>query len=452
MLSNLYRNIADFYTKKRTPRLLKKRKCVFRKKGDNCQKYLRNNSETKWFLDFLKDKNFCRNDYVYAKNVAYLIIPEKFSFTSNPVETIYTLQRLVGMYYDSKVKKIDINHCNCEELELSASLIMDAILWEIDCRRKRIGKKIIISGIMKREKHNKNNENILELLACSGVLKHLGVLNNDNVPSHIETLDFYDDYIKLHKNVDHKYSGEAVAKYFDRCYQKCGFKISDEGINKISNLVSEIVLNCDNHSGKKPNRWFCQGHYHVGENKECSGLVGECQLTIVSLGYSFYESIENCGTDYIRNKLSEQYTKVVGVWRNFFGKLRKGKERDVFYLLYCLQENISRYKDDSTSLDRGKGTVTLFENFQELGMTSDGKSPILSITSGSGHIVFDGKYKMMKSGEGVSVIAFNSNNDLNEEPDNTYVNTIKSFFPGVIINLKFYIDKAYLENLVEDRS
>lgn len=119
----------------------------------------------------------------------------------------------------------------------------------------------------------------------------------------------------------------------------------------------------------------------------------------------------------------------------------------MYFIYYIVYRKIY-----STSLDRGKGTVTLFENFQELGMTSDGKSPILSITSGSGHIVFDGKYKMMKSGEGVSVIAFNSNNDLNEEPDNTYVNTIKSFFPGVIINLKFYIDKAYLENLVEDRS
>ena len=29
MLSNLYRNIADFYTKKRTPRLLKKKKMCF---------------------------------------------------------------------------------------------------------------------------------------------------------------------------------------------------------------------------------------------------------------------------------------------------------------------------------------------------------------------------------------------------------------------------------------
>lgn len=64
MLSNLYRNIADFYTKKRTQRLLKKRKCFFRKKGDNCPKYLKNNSEEKWFLDFLKDKNFCRDDYM----------------------------------------------------------------------------------------------------------------------------------------------------------------------------------------------------------------------------------------------------------------------------------------------------------------------------------------------------------------------------------------------------
>lgn len=32
MLSNLYRNIADFYTKKRTPRLLKKENVFLGKK------------------------------------------------------------------------------------------------------------------------------------------------------------------------------------------------------------------------------------------------------------------------------------------------------------------------------------------------------------------------------------------------------------------------------------
>lgn len=458
MLSKFYRNITDYYTKNRYRNKKQKRRYPWKNL---------NNSRVCWFSDdrfggflkFFKDKKFIREDYVCKKNVAYLKIPEIFSFTNNPTETIHTLQRLVGMYSDSRVHKIRIDHCDCKELEISASLLMDAILWEIDYRRNRIGKPIRFSGIFKHEENNVNNENILELLACSGVLKHLNVLKDVKVPKHIETLDFYDEYIKLHKNVSDEYAGQEVAKYFNRCYEKCDFRISDEGINKISDLVSEIVLNCDNHSGATPNRWFCQGHYFVKKSDGNNKRIGECQLSIISIGNSFYDSINGEGTEFIKNKIENQYSKFKSKWERFFCSARARKRKEIFYSLYCLQENVSRYKEDTKTTvilddenkDRGKGTVTLFENFQKLGKTNDGKKPIMSITSGSSSIIVDGTYKMDFNDNKVRVIAFNKENDLNLEPDEKFVHTIESFFPGVVINLKFYIDEKYLENIVKNK-
>ena len=187
------------------------------------------------------------------------------------------------------------------------------------------------------------------------------------------------------------------------------------------------------------------GHYTVCNEK--TGRIGECQLTIISIGNSFYDSINVMGTDFIKDRIEKQYEKIDKNWHNFWGLMRERKKKELYYLLYCLQENISRFKDPQ-EIDRGKGTRTLFENFQELGKTSDGRCPTLSITSGSGYILFDGKYKMANNKNGVKVIAFNDMNDLELEPDYRYVHTIDTFFPGVVINLKFYIDEGYLEKII----
>ena len=444
MLPRMYRNKVEFYTVKRTKASRKRKFCgrIFWEQNINYH----------GFLNFFNDRNFKKTNYIYipSKRIAELVIPERFSFYSNSEEVLNILQQLVGMYSDHRIEEIHINHSNCKEIDLAASMMMDALLWEINVRRKKMGRKIVFSGILKHEKNNKKNENILELLACSGVLKHLGVIKNLTLPDHIETLDFYDDYIKLNKNIDHKVAGQKISEYFNRCYNKCGFKLTADGFNKLSDLVAEIVLNCENHSGENPNRWFCQGHYFVNNTK--SNRIGECQLAIISIGQSFYESINNNGTEYIKEKCNQKYEIMRPKWEKFWGMLKKDKKKkELFYSLFCLQENISRLKDQNENIDRGKGTVTLFENFQEIGKTSDGKNPLLSITTGSTQILFDGTYKMQSNNKGTRVIAFNKENSLELPPDTNCVHSIKSFFPGVAINFKFYIDESYLEKIINKR-
>ena len=444
MLPWMFKNKIEFLTFKRT-NIRNRNKRKYRGKF-----YWKHDRNYHGFLNFLNDRSFKNEDYNYvsSKNIAELIIPEKFSFYDNPEGSLKVLQQLVGMYSDHRIEEIHIDHSLCKEIDLAASMMMDAILWEIDIRRKKMGKKIVFSGTLKHEENNKENENILELLACSGVLKHLGVIKNLKIPEHIETLDFYDDYIKSEKNIDHKLAGQKVTEYFNRCYNKCGFSLTKDGFNKLSDLVAEIVLNCENHCGENPKRWFCQGHYFV--NTKDSNRIGECQLSIVSIGQSFFEGI-NTGTEFIQDKCSEQYDKINSNWKTWFRLSKEKKKKELFYLLFCLQENVSRLKDDNKNSDRGKGTVTLFENFQDIGKTSEGKNPLLSITSGSAQILFDGTYKMQSNEFGTKVIAFNKENDINLKPDSVYVHNINSFFPGVIINLKFYIDEHYLEEYMNNK-
>ena len=188
----MFKNKIEFLTFKRT-NIRNRNKRKYRGKF-----YWKHDRNYHGFLNFLNDRSFKNEDYNYvsSKNIAELIIPEKFSFYDNPEGSLKVLQQLVGMYSDHRIEEIHIDHSLCKEIDLAASMMMDAILWEIDIRRKKMGKKIVFSGTLKHEENNKENENILELLACSGVLKHLGVIKNLKIPEHIETLDFYDDYKK----------------------------------------------------------------------------------------------------------------------------------------------------------------------------------------------------------------------------------------------------------------
>ena len=45
------------------------------------------------------------------------------------------------------------------------------------------------------------------------------------------------------------------------------------------------------------------------------------------------------------------------------------------------------------------------------------------------------------------IIAFNKKNSLYEPPDPEAVRRIKSYFPGTIIDMKFVLDKEYLEKI-----
>lgn len=442
MLPRIYKNKEDFFTKKRT-RYIRYRK-VRKLKLPILMDKLYNG-----FIEHFIKKGFIAHNYRFKNGTAYLKIPEKFSFSSNPEGTLIVLKQLIGMYQDRRIDTIYLDHTDCNELDLSASLLMDAILYEINCHRKLLKKPISFEGKFKHAKDDVENESMIGLLICSGVLKHLGVLQNVDIPSHIKIFDLYDQYIKMHKNIPHADAGKKVAEYFNSCYNICNFGISDIGINKLTDLVSEIVLNCDNHSGS-PRRWFCQGHFTMLPNKCGSEKLGVCQLSIISIGNTFYESICNCGTNFIKERLEGHYNNVVSSWKNIFGLISDKKQKELFYLLYCLQENISRFIEDENDGDRGKGTATLFTNFQDLGKTSNGEKPILSMTSGHGNIIFDGTYRMDAEPGYPKVIAFNKDNDLDQAPDKKYVHSIESSFPGVIINLKFFIDEKYINNLLSN--
>jgi len=56
--------------------------------------------------------------------------------------------------------------------------------------------------------------------------------------------------------------------------------------------------------------------------------------------------------------------------------------------------------------------------------------------------------KDFKGQKSKQIIAFNNNNNLQEPPNSNNVIKMKSYFPGTLISLKFYIDEKYLEGKI----
>jgi hypothetical protein len=74
------------------------------------------------------------------------------------------------------------------------------------------------------------------------------------------------------------------------------------------------------------------------------------------------------------------------------------------------------------------------------------------LISGSTRIYFNDKYHMGPKnigGQERQWIAFNEENDLAQKPDPNNVHSLKAFFPGTVLTLRFYIDEKYLEKFCD---
>lgn len=360
-------------------------------------------------------------------------VPEEFSFINNPDGSIELLRQL--FYHGNKnhgnknVSKYYFNHSNCKKLGICASTVMDVIFMEIKRQHVASGRTFVLSGEMP-------DGEITDILEVSGLLKHMGIETHER--SHIRKLEL----IKGSKYNTHMSSGKGstlVTDYFVECLETQGFSLDGNGRQKISGMVGEVIDNCNQHGGDF-SEWYTLGHYNLVEGSQ----YGQCHLVIFNFGETIYESLKTTTNKKIINSLN----KLTRKHRGFFGIDWK---EETLWTLYALQDGVSRFRDKDDP-DRGTGTVTLIESFQSIGQTSVGNLPEMSITSGHTHIYLNDKYKMQKKQIGKDlrdVIAFNGTNDLNKPPDPKNVKVLKNFFPGTVISMKFFLDRAFITKLLE---
>jgi hypothetical protein len=390
-------------------------------------------------------KYFANNGFVNevskskSENHKYTIkVPEIFSLIDNPDNSLEVLEDLSNAIRDKYIKELEIDHSKCEQLDLDCSTIMDIFITQAKLEWKRRKHGCSLKGII--------NNKVREIIDVTGLLYHLKHSSIKSIPQ--STKDKYKIFelcygkkninLKAYESSNAERTTTNLTIYFKDLLEEKGYIFDDDGLGYLSMLISEVIDNAENHSEEE--RWYVTGYL-----KEEDENTDVCNICIFDFGDTISSTLSNAD---LNEKLITNINKLIKKHRRKgFLDFKFKWTIDNLWTLYALQEGISRYNIKRDKTDRGHGTVNLIEFFMNL--SCDRKSSKMVILSGNTYILFDGNYKLQKKvigNETRQVIAFNSENDLSNKPDERYVKNLKNRFPGTIISMKFYLDKKFLIN------
>lgn len=360
------------------------------------------------------------------KNIKSTIqLPEIFSITKNPKETLQKVYEIASLFFEEKNLNISILCEQTKEIDLSALIILDIIIVKGRRYLSNLGFRCYVEGNFPLD------NNVKELFIFSGLPKHLDLLKGTS--PQVETLNPFDTIndtnLETHK----------IIEYYNNCLKRNGYQLNNKGMIYFHKLINEIVDNARIHNGYR-DKFYCGGFY--------SHNIKKGQLSIISFGKTIYESLNSDSTsENIKIKIKEY----INDQKKFYDF---SYNEEMSWTVFALQYKISRLNSIETP-DRGTGTIQFIEAFMDMGQTIQNDKPIMSLVSGNTHILFDGTYTLKEqiiSNEKVKVIAFNKNNNLKDKPDKNYVKDLNIKFPGVIINVEFFMDPAYLDKFKEEEN
>lgn len=364
-------------------------------------------------------------------------IPENFSISEQPNETIYLLRVLYTAGMCDVVKTISFDHSKCKFLGLSASTIMDIILLAILDYREKMGKPLSLSGKLPEDPMAR------DVLLASGLPYHVKARSEFEYDrTNVEKFETVSGECSNDVRQSGKIATE-LTEYFNRCLSHQGMKLRNEGISLLATLLGEVLGNCEIHGGERAT-WYTQGHYEDNHNK----AYGEMQLLFLNLGDTIYQGLRYNASEETRKRLNYYLER-----HNL--SFSEEWNEEMACTVFALQEGISRLRDKDIEgyEGRGTGTVTLIETLKLIGGRDDGQLPEMTIVSGRTYIKFDGRYNMrmetfrndLAFGNGKKqILAFNKGNDIYKRADSAAVQQMRENFPGTVISLRIYLDNRYI--------
>jgi hypothetical protein len=293
-----------------------------------------------------------------------LMIPEAFSLIDNYDDALNVIFSLIKLSADPYACRIYIDHSKCTHMELAASALLDVIVMEIRNEWRNTRHNVSIQGRVPK------TGRVLELLKCTGLLKHLRIKGMEATPEmekkylHFELLKGRKQKGTMRAASDQEEFADAIAEHIDRCFQSgAKMALTLETKKKIHNWVGEIIANAEDHSGA--DEWFTISYATAIEREgaDAAGTIYECQMAVFGFGRSYFQSLSQPSTPTEIRHLIEGLTEHHAS-KGIFGWNDKFKKEDL-WTLYALQDGVTR----KTEPGRGSGTVKMIEAFQTIGRT-----------------------------------------------------------------------------------
>ncbi|AIF48202.1 hypothetical protein HY57_13530 [Dyella japonica A8] len=382
--------------------------------------------------------------YIYFRGRRHLrpetfVLPEKFSLSENPEDTIQFLHDVIAYVRQAKVPKLALDHRNVRYLGLAADSILGVILREISLEIRHV-RGAYIRGYKPRDGKIRN---MMDEVGCVRVL---------NAGSEEDIKVSLQSGAKVFR---HQNRGKALviegqvidqrsqtcadfADHLQACLAAMGYKLTPAARSELLTYVGEILDNAQTHSGLA--QWVIVGFIDL----EDQDLVYRC--VIASFGNSMADTFLRLDREGFAWTSVEPYLlqhKRTGLFSSDW------HEEDLLTVM-ALQGDVSSI-NTSAATNRGQGTVDFIEFFQGLSEEAamKRKPTCMTITSGATAIRFDGRHKMQFNPSlQRSVIAFNQANDLLNKPDSSAVQSLQAQrFPGVVISIAAPLSSFDVEKL-----
>lgn len=359
-------------------------------------------------------------------DVIKIVIPQVFSLSRNPSETLSVIRRIATGARGCRRARIILDHRSVKDMGLGADSVLGLVL-------NGIQQEATHGSYIKGKKPQSNA--ISTMMNEVGCVRALNDFENPvglRLSSDKKTFKYHNHATTIKTNpTDADTVSKTIQKFTDHLEENLKHtnkEFTTDGRQILLEYVGEVLNNADEHSGFR--EWMVVAYVDFEPEEPIYHSV------IFSIGHTISETFQSLDKDSYSWTLVEPYLQAHSS-KGFLGE--DWRESDLLTII-SLQEDMSS-KSLSAKDTRGQGTVDLINFFQEMydECTHESRSECsMSLLSGNTSILFDRKYRMKKDQRSNrKVIAFNKSNDLKQKPDPKCVQRIKNqFFPGVMISVR----------------
>lgn len=386
-------------------------------------------------------REFFRLGYINKLYVRkYIEVPRHFSFKNDFRGSIVMIQELLSTFFlGNGFPTVDFS--NCIEIGISSLTLLDILTKEMYRIRDRYN-----NGIYKKiEKRIRVIPSKYSLKAN----KYLLAFDFAGIQNEIEDGSEYLP-LRLHtgkrKNFRENKKGVTCRKIVDfinESSRRLDVEFNKTGINAMDNMITEILSNAEDHSIAN-SEWYVNGISFLEFQHQIQ--VVEINLAIINFGASMYDAFEKTKKENCENYelLERQYAK----HKRLFTK-DVHFERESLFMLYMLNEGISRLKYKESS--RGNGTMQFLESFITLGGFGNDNPNFnsqLNIISGHSVLTCDNNCGPYED-DNHKKLSLNKEKSLTLLPDKDYMSYTESKpFPGTVLECKIYLNRDFFNKIL----
>lgn len=220
-------------------------------------------------------------------------------------------------------------------------------------------------------------------------------------------------------------------------------QMKSKGREHLAHLIGEVLDNATRHSDltNQDGQWHIAGLMQGPFEDDEGAPLFACNLTVVSLGNTIYESLQTAPEN-----IKTGILKYVQMHKS------ATLSEEALWNVAALQDNISRIAPTPENPVNGRGLMkALVAFFRLLFQTKNNElQSVMTVISGKSCIMIKKPYNDITGDEGSRILAFNQENTLENPPNSDYVTTLPIKFPGTLITIRFFLDNDHLVKLVKE--